>query len=235
MIRFPKVTGIVLFAFLLTVTQYSSAQVNEDKLGTWYMYFWNTKLKNSSFGFQGDYQYRNWNIIGDLEQLLLRSGVTYQPKNTPVKFTLGYGYILTGAYGSSRATSQESRIYQEALINQKLGGRIYLVHRFRLEERFVEGQDFRTRYRYNIFVNIPLNKTAIEKGTVYLALYNEVFLNGQRFIGDGREVEIFDRNRTYAALGFGLIDGLNMQLGIMRQTNDNYAKDQLQISLHHTL
>ncbi|CAN5408085.1 hypothetical protein BH20BAC1_BH20BAC1_24630 [soil metagenome] len=234
MIRFPKLAGLHLL-FLLTVTHYSSAQVNDDKLGTWYMYFWNTKLKNSSFGFQGDYQYRNWNIIGDLEQLLLRSGITYQPKNIPVKFTLGYGYILTGSYGSSRATSQESRIYQEALINQKLGERFYLVHRFRFEQRFVQDQDVRTRYRYNIFVNIPLNKSVIERGAVYIALYNEVFLNGQRFIGDGREVEIFDRNRTYAALGFGLVDGLNMQLGIMRQTNDNYSKDQLQVSLHHTL
>jgi hypothetical protein len=234
MIRYPKLAGLY-FLFLLTFSQYSNAQVNDDKLGTWYMYFWNTKLKNSSFGFQGDYQYRNWNIIGDLEQLLLRSGVTYQPKNTPVKFTLGYGYILTGAYGSSRATSQESRIYQEALINQKLGERFYLVHRFRFEQRFVQDQDVRTRYRYNIFVNIPLNKSVIERGTVYIALYNEVFLNGQRFIGGGRQVEIFDRNRTYAALGFGLIDGLNMQLGIMRQTNDNYSKDQLQVSLHHTL
>jgi hypothetical protein len=41
------------------------------------MYFYTTKFKNSQFGIQGDVQYRNWNTLGDLEQLLLRSGVTY--------------------------------------------------------------------------------------------------------------------------------------------------------------
>jgi hypothetical protein len=39
-----------------------------------------TKFKNSQFGIQGDVQYRNWNTLGDLEQLLLRSGVTYKPQ-----------------------------------------------------------------------------------------------------------------------------------------------------------
>ena len=197
------------------------------------MYFWNTKIKNSDFGLQGDYQYRNWNMGGDLEQLLLRSGITYQPNNTPVKFTLGYGYVMSGAYGDSKAKTHESRIYQEALMNQKVGSRFYLLHRFRFEQRFVQGQDLRTRYRYNIFLNVPINKPVIESGSVYVSFYNEVFLNGQRFIGNGREVEIFDRNRTYAAFGYGLLDGLNVQAGIMRQTNNNYAKNQLQLSLHH--
>lgn len=55
------------------------AQTNEDKLGAWYMYFFNTPFKESSWGIQGDIQYRNWNIAGDLEQLLLRGGITYTP------------------------------------------------------------------------------------------------------------------------------------------------------------
>ncbi len=208
-------------------------QVNEDKLGAWYMYFWNTTFKKSPFGLQGDYQFRNWNLGGDLEQLLLRTGLTYAPSNAGIKFTLGYGYVLSGAYGSSKATSDESRIYQEALIPQKVGGRFYLTHRFRFEQRFVEGQDFRTRYRYNLFVNLPFNKPSIEKGAVYLALYNELFMNGQRKIGDGRTVEVFDRNRTYAAIGYGLLPNLNIQLGVMKQTTDNISKNQLQVSAHH--
>ena len=69
--------------------------------------------------------------------------------------------------------------------------------------------------------------------TVYLALYNELFINGQLAIGDGRSVQYFDRNRTYLGLGYGLRDNLRTQLGWMKQTTAGGAKGQLQVSLHH--
>lgn len=211
-----------------------SSQVDESQTGAWYMYFWNTSFGESNFGLQGDVQYRNWDLLGDLEQLLLRGGLTYQPNNSTVKFTLGYGNITTGAFGDATETVSESRIYQEALLPQKVGGRFYLTHRFRFEQRWVEGQDTRTRWRYAIFLNVPFNKPNLEKGTIYLALYNELFINGGRNIGDGRMVEVFDRNRAYGAIGFGLADNLRTQLGYMQQTTDNISKGQMQLSLHHS-
>ena len=140
-------------------------------MGAWYMYFFNTTFNDGPWGVQGDVQYRNWNLGGDLEQLLLRGGLTYQGKDSNIKFTLGYGNITTGVYGDSKDTSSESRIYQEALYPVKFGKRFYTNHRFRYEQRFVEGQDFRTRYRYNLFLNIPLNNEAISpKNLLYRAL-----------------------------------------------------------------
>ncbi len=209
------------------------AQLNEDKLGAWYMYFFDHTFKESRWGFQGDVQYRNWNTGGDLEQLLLRGGITYKPKNADIKFTLGYGNITTGVYGSDQSTSMESRIYQEALLPMQIGSRFFLTHRFRYEQRFVDHQDFRTRYRYNLFLNVALNQAEMSTGTIYLALYNELFINGQREIGDGEEVEIFDRNRFYAALGYMLKNNMKVQLGVMNQTTDTWGKNQLQLSFHH--
>ena len=211
----------------------SNAQEMNDQLGAWYMYFYNTTFKESPWGIQGDLQYRNWNLGGDLEQLLIRSGFTYQPKNTQVKFTFGYGNVTTGIIGTSNETSGEHRIYQEALYPVKFGNRIYTNHRFRYEQRFVENQNLRTRYRYNLFINVPLNKKTLEKKAMYLALYNEIFINGQRNIGNNNSVEIFDRNRAYAALGYVIKNGLRVQLGIMNQTTDNQGKNQLQLSFHH--
>ena len=211
----------------------AKAQIDEEKLGAWYMYFFNTTFKDSSWGIQGDLQYRNWNIAGDLEQLLVRGGITYKPKNTNVKLTLGYGNVTTGSYGSDNSTASESRIYQEALFPIQFGKRIYTNHRYRYEQRFVDSQDFRTRYRYNLFLNVPLNKAAMEANTLYLALYNEIFINGQRNIGNGKSVEIFDRNRFYAALGFMLKKNLKIQCGLMNQTTNNWKKNQAQLSLHH--
>ena len=211
-----------------------NAQIQEDQTGGWYMYFFNTTLNDSPWGIQGDLQHRNWNIAGDLEQLMLRGGLTYSPQNANIKFTLGYGNITTGAFGSDNTTTAESRFYQEALFPVKFGKRFYTNHRFRYEQRFVENQDFRTRFRYNLFLNIALNKANMEKNTIYLALYNELFMNGQRTIGNGNTVEFFDRNRLYGAVGYVIQDGLKVQLGVMNQTTYSWGKNQIQLSLHHS-
>jgi len=221
---------ILLISNTITVAQ----SVEEDQLGAWYMYFFNENFGESQFGIQGDYQFRFWNAGSDLEQILLRTGLTYVPENTNLKFTLGYGNITSGTPGESKSKSSESRIYQELLMPTKVGERFYFTHRFRYEQRWVEGQDFRTRYRYNLFLNVPLNQEQLGKNTIYLALYNELFVNGQRDIGESRSVQLFDRNRTYLGLGYGLFDKVRVQLGWMRQTTDNWAKNQTQISFHQS-
>lgn len=225
--------------FILLIGIYTTSIVgaqnspDEDQLGAWYMYFFNEQFGESQFGIQGDYQFRFWEPTGDLEQILLRTGLTYTPKNADILFTLGYANITTGTFGESNETVNESRIYQEALFPQKIGERFYLMHRFRYEQRWVENNDFRTRYRYNLFINVPLNKTKMGKGTLNLALYNEIFLNGQTDVGDGQTVQYFDRNRTYLGLGYGITKKMRVQLGWMKQTTVNWSKGQGQISLHH--
>jgi hypothetical protein len=226
---------VLIISISLFTPKNGNAQINENEMGAWYMYFFNTTFKESPWGIQGDVQFRNWNIAGDLEQLLLRGGVTYKPKKTNIKLTLGYGNVTTGSYGPDKSTSSESRIYQEALFPVQFGNRLYTNHRFRYEQRFVEGQDLRSRYRYNLFLNIALNKTEMDKKTVYLALYNELFINGQRSVGNGNTVEIFDRNRFYVGLGYIIKKGLKIQLGVMNQTTDNWSKNQLQFSFHQKI
>jgi hypothetical protein len=198
------------------------------------MYFWSIPLKESQFGFQGDFQFRNWELGGDLEQFLLRGGLTSIPEKTNAKFTLGYAFILTGEFGKGRSTSSENRIYQEAPLPQKVGGRTYINHRFRFEQRWVEDQDFRTRWRYALFINVTINGKELIKGTIYYAFYNEIFINGQRDIGSGWTVELFDRNRFYNALGYSNSDKLRIQGGYMYQTTDIWGKGQIQVSLHHS-
>lgn len=228
-----KLKHLYLGAVIFLLVPFSAfSQIDEDQPGAWYMYFWNTKVKEGPWGFQGDIQHRNWNILGDLEQLFLRGGVTYQPEGTQVKFTLGYGYISTGDFGPSDYSVSESRIYQETLLPQNVGGQFYLTHLFRYEQRFVELQDMRTRFRYNFFINVLFNKKDLSTGAIYLALYNELFINGERSTGQG-SVELFDRNRAYVALGHSVAENLRAQLGFMQQTTDKWSKGQLQVSLHH--
>lgn len=222
-------------AFIILFSLQATAQSpDQDQLGAWYMYFWNTEFKNSNWGLQGDYQYRDWRGLGDREQLLLRTGITYSPTASNVKFTFGYANITTGRYGVELdAPVSENRIYQEALFGQTLFERVLLTHRIRFEQRWVENQELRTRYRYNLFINIPWNKKNLSKGAIYTAFYNELFINGERNIGNGRSVQFFDRNRTYIGMGYSITNHLRLQLGYMEQTTVNWQKGQLQFSLHH--
>ena len=206
--------------------------VDLDQLGAWYMLFWSTRFDDSAVGLQGDVQHRNWNAGTDLEQLLIRGGLTYALPEVPVLVTGGVAHITSGAFGDSDETSAERRVYQEALVRQSLGRVVSLRHRYRYEQRWVDGQDFRTRFRYALFGNVALNGRGTGDGSIYLALYNEVFVNGELEIGRGRTTERFDRNRFYTALGFGVSDQSQVQAGYMVQTTPGGSKGQMQISLH---
>ena len=206
--------------------------IDWDQLGAWYMLFWSAGFDDTSVGLQGDVQHRNWNGGTDLEQLLIRGGLTYALPDAPVLLTGGVAHITSGEFGDSDETSAERRVYQEALVRQSFGRAVFLRHRYRYEQRWVDGQDFRTRFRYALFGDVALNGRGKGNGSIYLALYNEVFLNGEREIGRGRTVERFDRNRFYTALGFGVTDRSQLQAGYMIQAVPGGAKGQLQISLH---
>jgi len=220
-------------ALLLLFTPFAAGDSIDDELGAWYMIFFNKQWSNTSWGLQGDIQYRSWDHGSDLEQLLLRGGITFSPTASSKLFTFGMANITSGQFGPSRETIAENRIYQEALMPQRLGERVLLRHRFRFEQRWVEGQDFRTRFRYALSVTTPLNSTQVSEGTWYLSFYDELFVNGQRDIGNGREVDYYDRNRLYGAIGYAVSARTQLQFGYMQQHTDLFNKGQLQFSLHH--
>jgi hypothetical protein len=225
------------FIFIALIGLWSAgpfaAEIDQDQPGGWYMVTFNKDFSESRFGFQGDVQYRTWDGSGDLEQLLLRGGITYRPDALPGKSTLGLANITSGQFGDSKQTRTENRTYQEAMIPQRLGQKGFLKHRFRFEQRWVNGQDFRTRLRYALFANVPLNRPDLSPGAFYLAVYNEVFINGERDIGGGAEVDFYDRNRLYGALGYKFSNTGQIQVGYMQQHTNVVNKGQFQLSLHY--
>ena len=162
------------FIFFAHVSSVRSSAIDEDHIGGWYMAFLSKDFTQSRFGAQGDIQYRTWDGGGDLEQLLIRGGLTYRPDALPGKYTLGVANITSGQFGQSNRTKTENRTYQEALIPQRVGEKWFLKHRLRFEQRWVNGQDFRTRFRYALFANVPLNRPDLSPGALYLALYKEL-------------------------------------------------------------
>ena len=184
-------------------------------LGNWLIYIGSKKL-DSKWNLHNEVQYRNYNAIGDLEQLLLRTGLGYNlTENTNV--LLGYGFIMSENYTpgtNDKYTVNEHRIFQQLITKQKIG-KVKLSHRYRFEQRFVE-DDFKTRFRYFLGVNIP-----IKDSKYYISGYNEIFLNGQS--------SIFDRNRIYGGLGYQLKKNIKLEVGYMNQVFESSSRDQINL------
>jgi len=217
---------LLLLAALTFLSQNTQAQ--SDKTGAWYIYFGNIKPKESKWSLDIEAQYRNHNLGDDLQQLLLRSGVkyTFAPN---FNATAGYAYVLSEAEDAPNNPVRENRAYQEGILSQSVS-RVFIRHRFRYEQRWVEARDFNTRYRYCLFLDIPLNKPAMVKNAAYIALYNEIFVNGMK-TDDSRN--IFDRDRIYLGAGFKFADNFAVQLGWMNQMLETSNKAQVMLSLHH--
>jgi hypothetical protein len=190
-------------------------QSQEKGPGNWLIYIGSKQL-NSKWNLHHEVQYRNYNAIGDLEQLLLRTGLGYNISEKS-NLLLGYGYINSENYARNdqeKFTVEEHRIFQQFITKQNIG-KVTLQHRYRFEQRFVES-DFKTRFRYFLSMNIPLKNPKY-----YLSTYNEIFLNGSS--------NIFDRNRVYGGFGYKLSKGIKFELGYMSQVFETSNRDQLNI------
>ncbi|MCG8310809.1 MAG: DUF2490 domain-containing protein [Cytophagales bacterium] len=206
--------GIVMFFPI-------SGHSQDSNLGNWLLYFGNMKI-NNDWNWHNEVQYRSYNVIDDLEQLLIRTGIGYNLTENNNNALLGYGYILSQNYledSDDKVNVNEHRIFQQFITRQNIGT-IAVQHRYRFEQRFIES-DFRLRFRYFLSLNIPLNNKEIIDNTVYLSAYNEIFLNTT---GD-----IFDRDRLYCGAGYCLSKAVRFEVGYMNQFMPNTNRDQINI------
>jgi len=216
-----------LFFFTILLFSKSITYSQKSDNGNWWMYFGNQKL-SEKVNWHNEVQHRNYNIAGDLQQLLLRTGLGYNLSENNNNILLGYGYIKAKNYianTNQKIETNEHRIYQQYITKQSFG-RFYLQHRYRIEERFLS-TGFQLRFRYFFGLNIPLNQKTMDKKSIYLSAYNEVMLNAQS--------NFFDQNRLYGALGYVINKNFRFELGFMNQTMQTNHRNQFQVALFNTL
>ncbi|MFK5878398.1 MAG: DUF2490 domain-containing protein [Flavobacteriaceae bacterium] len=194
----------------------------EDKVGNWLMYFGMNRISDH-LSIHTEIQYRNHAITpNNIEQLLLRTGLNYH-FSEKATVTAGYAYIPSYVYDSKQNSPEveEHRIWQQFILTNKIG-RVKFEHRYRIEQRWIN-QNYKNRLRYRLMLFVPLNKPVIEKGTLFLGVYDEIFMNTKE--------SFFDRNRLYGALGYQINKDINIQIGMLHQQLSNSGKWYLQFAL----
>jgi hypothetical protein len=189
--------------------------------GNWLIYFGDKKI-NDKWNWHHEVQYRNFNFLGDTEQLLLRTAIGYNLTENNNNINLGYGFIYSEPYigiADAKTNFNEHRIYQQFLTKQAFG-RLSLQHRYRFEQRFFD-DDFRLRVRYFLSLNISLNQKQMTDKTLYLSAYNEIFINPEQ--------NYFDRNRLYGGLGYKFSKNIRTEIGLMNQSTNKVSRNQLNI------
>ena len=211
--------------FLLLCTIALHAQ--KSNTGNWFIYFGNQKI-NNKWNWHNEVQYRNFNFMGDLSQLLVRTGIGFNLTENNNNILLGYGFINSQKYLSNsneKVGTNEHRVFQQFITRQSFN-KVFLQHRYRIEERFLPN-DFQMRFRYFLGINIPINKPRLEKNAYYFSAYNEIFINAQQ--------NIFDRNRLYGAIGYVFNKNIKMEAGYMAQTLESTNRNQFQIVIFNNI
>lgn len=206
-----KLTILALFFYAA-----GFAQTRQDQR-VWFAYVGQYKV-SEKWGYHIEAQFRMDNELEQNLQNLYRVGGIYylSPK---ANVTAGYSLIKTFS-ASSDDYFGENRIWEQYQYNNKWAeGKNAMLHRFRLEQRWVEQllpdgnkTNYQNRLRYlnrNLF---HITNLKSEKEEIYAVVQNEAFVN----LGNNKvNSKFFDQNRFLAGLGLNYNNNIRLELGYM--------------------
>ena len=215
------------FCFLLVLFIAANGNAQKTDIGNWFLYLGNQKI-NNRWNWHNEVQYRNYNFAGDLEQLLLRTGIGYDLSENNNNVLLGYVYVYSEPYVNGtdeKLNNNEHRIFQQFITKEKFG-RVNIQHRYRFEQRFIE-DDFKIRARYSVSLNVLINKKEMEKNAIYASANNEIFIKTKS--------RYFDRYRIYGGIGYCFNKNFKVEAGVMSQILQSSSRTQFQIMFFNNL
>ncbi|HEY0262692.1 MAG TPA: DUF2490 domain-containing protein [Chitinophagales bacterium] len=199
---------VILTNALLLVLFSANAQ-NDKALGTWFITNVEYEFAKNFIGYF-ELQARTQKPFQKIFYGEIKGGVTYRI-NKNFNVFIGFGDYRTYNWKALKDGIQtnEWRLWEQFVYTQNLG-RVKFENRFRIEQEWLNLK-YRNRFRYRLNLIIPLNKSKIEKGTVFVSTFDEVFFTNT--------APYFMRNRIYAGLGYQATNFLMVQLGWVNQYN----------------
>ena len=200
----------------------------------WFQYNGDHKL-GARWTLHTEYQARRVRFVRDWQQRLARVGLGYQvlPR---VQLGAGYTSFITHPYGDYPTAGTgvpfpERRLHQDVQLSDTVG-RITLVHRFRLEQRWlgqlpeggsrtVESWQYQNRIRYQLEATIPLQGRRVDDHEWYLNVFDELFM------GFGRNVQnnVFNQNRISGGIGYQFNSDFQLGLNYLYQITQHGEPD----------
>lgn len=230
MVRILNLKYSFVFVLQCFVYNYLTAQPSSKITGNWLMFFNQTRL-HKNWSIHTEVQYRSFEIIPNTEQLLLRGGINFHINNSTL-LSAGYANVTNYAFDKEQMQgiqASENRTWQQFIVRNNLG-RCFLEHRYRLEQRWIQSNNnnrYLDRIRYLLRVTVPLNKKEMEKKTIFLSFYNEVFIHFS--------ATPFDRNRLYGALGYQFLKNANIQIGYLAQSVGQTTRQYFQTAIFYNI
>jgi hypothetical protein len=212
-----KMKHLVIVLLLLPL----SVLAQPNNFGNWIIYLGDKKI-SKKWNWHHEVQYRNFNLLGDTEQLLLRAGIGYNLSENNNNLLFGYAFVYSEPYIANtdkKTNFNEHRLYQQYLTRQTFGS-FSLQHRYRFEQRFFSN-DTKFRLRYFLSLNYVLIKKPKTEKALYLSAYNEIFLNLKQ--------TYFDRNRIYGGVGYKFSRNLRTEIGVMNQSTNTVSRNQMNL------
>lgn len=220
-------------SFLLSLYAQTPATIHRHGV-SWNRYYLAWTFR-SPWALHQEVDYRFLMATGAWHQLALHTHVRYrwQPH---AEIALGTTRMESGDVAPSQQRSPrriEWRSFQELSLRMPLMPSLNLLHRYRIEQRFLPNTSapFVWRGRYRLQCNWTLPG---DKWTVHLA--DEVFLHW----GKGAP-NIFDQNRFYLGLSHIFSPHMRAEIGYMMQwqvspsADQLYLRDIVRLTLYHEI
>jgi hypothetical protein len=212
---------------MLAASTAEAQRVTDPNANLWISH-WGDQRFSDKWSFHTEAHIRRANMGADWQQLLIRPAINYH-LNDQVMFTFGYSYYYNYQYGAHpiKFPTWENHLYQQVQLGSAYG-RLKVAHRFRMEERFIADQVasandptvgefeqyvYQSRFRYRVWLTLPLGHEKVEPGVFSANFYDEVFLN----FGDSQRLDYVNQNRISALLGYQVSKPFSILAGYLYQ------------------
>ena len=180
-------------------------------------------------------QSRRVNGLRSPQNQLARLGLV-RTLSARVQASAGYTYFQTHRYGRyptvRSQAAPEQRLYEDLTLQDAPLGRLVLMHRLRLEQRWLgaRGADgrgrvrdwkFQNRLRYQLAGEWALQGPTVDDGEWYLNAFDELFIGFGRNVGDN----VFNQNRLSGGLGYRLKKHAKVELNYLSQISQHATPD----------